>query len=253
MPKLPHSHEWQYISHLYHGQKLIPRDLYQPMSDWDYAPHDREKFTKILLDNVDVIENKRILDLGCHHGFLSYATSTLGCTTATGLNAREHPLTVGRYFLQQMNVSNVDLVQGNIEDFDLLKTLCSSTDTVIMSEVIEHLTNPCKVFDVITNSSVSNIVIKSQVIVDDNQSPKLYYYMQDTDSDFHVFHNNRDRWFGSTPNRRFLEYMLYYSGWNIVKYEATVGEFNPTWFAIPNLEPAPTLCQVLYITAQKRK
>lgn len=248
---LPHAKYFEYISHLFHSKQLIPMSEWTPA--WSNYPNAAlKKFETVLLNNQSIITNNRILDLGCHSGFMCYVASQLGAKSVTGVNIRQYPIDVANYFFNQLQVPNYKFVVGNIEDFSSLEQLCKTADTVIMSTVLEHLRNPEFVLHTISNSNVQNIIIESSIADDNADGPMLYYYTQDSDLEFNAFDNNNKKSLGCCPNQRFLEVILYYHGWKITKYEK-YDSFSADWFGARDLDTFPMLRKVVSISATKFK
>lgn len=246
---LPNSIHYQYISHLYHSGKLTPLVEYTADPDWNYPDYDHKRFTKILIDNADFIRGKKVLDLGCHSGFMLYIAHHLGATKITGVNGRENPLRAGKFFFDQMNIE-ANLIQNQIENFQLIEKLCNEHDTVIVASVFEHLRNPEHLLDIISNSNIKNIIIEGSVVNDDNREPKLYYRIEDASFEFKGFNKNLPRVLASMANLRFFEVVLYYNNWKITKIEP-LGEFNKNWFGTQGLLNTPFYRNSVVITAEK--
>ena len=242
---LPDKKWFEYNGHLL--QKRIP------LADWtctgyEYPSHELQKFNNLLLNNQQYIKHNRILDLGCHSGYISFIAKHLGALSVTGLNARAEPIEVANYFFNQTETEGKFIV-GDIEDFNLLKELCNTADTVIVSSILEHLRNPEYVIRTITDSNVQHILLESSVVDDSSSEPRLHYYLQDTEYNVNVI-GKTDKALGCTPNQRFLEFLLYHHGWKItryIKYDA----FSADWFAKSQLDTVPFLRKVVVISATK--
>lgn len=249
---LPDSKYYQYISHIYESKLFLPLDTYSPSSDWDYSEYDKKKFQKTLIDNKKYITNKNVLDLGCHTGFMCYIAHTLGAKNVIGVNARSFPIKVGQHFIEQLGIDNVKFILSNIEDFNFLETICKDNiDTVVLSEVLEHCKNIEKILEIISNcSSIKNIIIRSNVINDDNTCAKLFYTKQETTYDFNGFNDNNAYALVSCPNRRFLETILYFYNWKITNYEI-YAEANLEWFGIQKLDYTPHINEYIIMSATK--
>jgi len=249
MPTLPDSKFYQYISHLFHANTLVAWNDYKPDAAWDYPDHDRERFTRILLNNHRFIAGQRILDLGCHTGFLLYGAHHIGAAKLSGINIRGHALDVGKYFFNQLNV-DVDFYNDDIENFALLQNLCDQHDTVIMASVLEHLKNHEHILSIISKSQVKHIIFEGTLVQDDNLHPRVYYRIEDTAWDF-ASDNRQPRSIAGIPNRRFLETMLYFHQWKIVDI-SMASEFNASWFGTENLVNPPFHRHSLMIAAERR-
>lgn len=245
---LPPSSHYQYFSHLYHGNTRVHWHDYQPMEDWDYPEYDLNRFTK-LFSKSEYVKDQRVLDLGCHTGFMNYISLGLGAKSVCGLNARAEPLDVANYAYHELGQSNYNFVQGDIEDLSLLKQLCNDSDTVIFTQVLEHLRNPYSVLDTISNSAVKNLIFESTVFMGFD-FPMLRYYKQSSHSDFAAYQDKNKFPIGSYPNPSWLEFVLYDMGWKIEYYDIE-RVFNKEWFGSPNQLIPPMLPNYAFILARK--
>jgi SAM-dependent methyltransferase len=249
MLELPDSKIYQYISHLFHGNCLIPWDAYEPNISWKYPDHDRDRFTRILLDNHQFIAGKKVLDLGCHTGFMLYVAHYLGATKLSGVNIRDHAVDVAKYFFDQLKI-DADFYTNDIENYAMLENLCEQHDTVIMASVLEHLKNHEHILSIISRSKIKYIILEGTLVQDDNLQPRIHYRIEDTAWNF-ASDNRQPRSIAGIPNRRFLETMLYFHNWKIVNMSITP-EFNTSWFDTENLANAPFFRHSLMIVAERR-
>jgi len=247
---IPSSRYYQYFSHLFHSRKMIPWNEYEPQEDWNYPTYDQNKFEKLFLQDVKYYEGQHIIDIGCHHGYMSYIAKTLGASSVHGINARQHPLDVANFAFEQLNMSDYLFEKGNIENNVFLKEACQGKDTMIFSETIEHLRNPYLVLETISNSTIQNLVFSCSVSIE-SDSPQLKYYTQNTNSDFTAYDEDKKIAVACYPNVAWIDMVLYHLGWKIEHYEV-VDSFNKEWFAVPDLETfTPKFSKNVYILATK--
>lgn len=238
MKSLPPQEVFQYFAHLFHGQELIPYSEYQPMADWDYPTVEKTRFEKLLLTDNSYLNDRRVLDLGCHTGFLSYISLDQGAKFVEGLNVRQEPIDIGNYAFKSLGVdqSKFKFTLGSIEDLDCLKKACEDKDTVILVGVLEHLQNPYAIIDTITRSNVTHLIFETTVF-DDNcwTPPGLRYNLQNVSSAFSAFADNNTKAWAAVPNLTWVESILYHMGWQIEFYDLS-HVFNKEWFAVPDLK-----------------
>lgn len=235
---LPPANHYQYFSHMFHAEQLIPYNQYTGLDKWDYPSQDLQRFTNLFLQDSSYVKNNRILDLGCHTGYFSYIAKWLGAKTVHGINAREFPLTVAKYAYDQLGITDYTFDQHNIEDLEFLKSVCKNKDTVMMTLTLEHLRNPYAILETISNSNIQNFILESSLI-ENNSEPMLKYYFQTTESAFTVYDDNKKNIaVGSCPNLIWLEQILYWFDWKI-EYHKVERQFNANWFATPGLEKFP--------------
>lgn len=234
---LPPSAHYQYFSHLFHNENLIPYDQYQSLQDWDYPTLDRTRFERLFLTDVSYVKDCRILDLGCHVGYLSYIAKKLGAKSIHGINARKFPIDVANFAYQQLGMTDYTFEQGNIEDLKFLEKICKDKDTLIFTQVLEHLRNPYAIIETITKSDIKNLIFESTIFSDEG-TPALHYYSQTTESPFTVFDGDLKTAIGCCPNLAWLEMILYFFGW-CIEFHVVERQFNKNWFAVQNLKNFP--------------
>ena len=250
MGGLPAPDHYQYFSHLFHGKMMTPWKDYTPMAGWNYPEYDQKKFEKLFLKDTKYFEDQKIIDIGCHHGYMGYIAKTLGASSVHGINARQYPLDVANFAFEQLGVSDYLFEQGNIENNEFLKKACSGKDTAIFSETIEHLRNPYLVLETISNSTIKNLVFACNVSIE-SDTPQLKYYLQNTNSDFTAYDEDKKTSVACYPNLAWLDMILYHLGWKIEHYDV-VDNFNKEWFAVPGLETfTPKFFKSAYILATK--
>jgi hypothetical protein len=250
MKKLPDSKYFQYFSHLYHKQSLIPFNEYIPIDNWDYPKEEKFRFEKLFLSDIGLkyIENSNILDLGCHCGYLSFISKHLGAKSVHGVNVREFSIEVANYVFDSLGIekSQYQFDVGDIENPNLIEKSCQGKDTVILTDVIDHLKNPYGILENITKSKVKNIIFQCALSPDVGY-PALQYYKQDPDSNFAGFGS-----VGAYPNTKWLDLIFYDLGWKIEEYTVVPSIFQKDWFAIPNLKKfTPALTDKAFILATK--
>lgn len=247
---LPPPEHFEYFSHLFHSNSLIPFDKYIPLANSKYSDSDKHKFEKLFLTNPTYFQNLRILDLGCHCGYLSYISKYLGATSVHGINARSFPLDVANYAFSQLNISNYKFEQGDIEDLEFLKEVCKNKDTLILSQTLEHLRNPYAILEIISKSNIKNIILLSAVFSDEGE-PAVKYYRQSVESNFTVYEKNKQSSIGSVPNVPWFDMVLYHLGWQI-EHHSVDRVFNNNWFATPNLTKfVPFTFKELFVLCKK--
>ena len=191
---LPPADHYQYFSHLFHSKTLISYEKYLPnqIPNWPYPSLDLKRFQKLFLEDLNYVKDCKILDLGCHIGYMSYIAKYLGAKSVHGVNSRKFPLTIANYAFSQLGVTDFKFEQHNIEDLDFLKSACQDKDTVILTQVLEYMKNPYALLETISKSDIKNIIFESSLL-DDISPAKLDYYFQSTESDFIGYDNNPDK------------------------------------------------------------
>ena len=234
---LPPADHYQYFSHLWHSGQLVPWRRYRPDPGWQYPDHDRQRFTRLFQGWQVYVQGHRCLDLGCHTGFISLVALGLGATAVRAVNSRPQPLAVGRYALEELGVTGVELIQQDIEDTRALQALCDQADTVIMAQALEHMANPLAVLEAISRSRAQHLLFQS-TLSSDTGMPQLTYHVQSTSSAFNAWRGDREQAWAAVPNLRWIETVLYSLGWSLELHRVD-RDFDRNWFATPGLDRFP--------------
>jgi len=234
---LPPAAHYEYFSHLFHSETLIPFDEYRPSENCSYPEFDFKRFETLFLTDPSYYQDCNVLDLGCHTGYFSYVAKYLGARSVYGVNAREYPLEIANYAYKQLEQDNYKFDQADIEDLEYLKSVCVGKDTVIMTLILEHLRNPYAILEIISNSNIKNLILESAVFSDIGE-PAVQYYKQTTESAFTVFDSNKKEAIGSLPNVAWFDMILYHMGWKI-EFHTIEHAFNKNWFSVSGLEKFP--------------
>jgi hypothetical protein len=196
-------------------------------------------------------QDQRVLDLGCHSGFLSLCALHHGAADVHGINVRQRPIDIANYAFAQLGQQNWRFSVGDVEDRDMLAKACQGRDTAVLALILEMIRSPYQVLETITRSDISRVVIESAVFSRDSTAPMLRYYRQPTDSAFSTWQHDMPVAMGAIPNTTWLESVLYDLGWQIEHYSVT-WEFSQNWFAQPGLYSLPPkTCDVAFIMARK--
>jgi SAM-dependent methyltransferase len=129
------------------------------------------------------LEGKRVLDLGCNCGGLSFAAWRAGATEVVGVDARERHITQADAIKGHLGASTVHFRQARVED--LSRDELGSFDICFAAGILYHLSNPLAVFAKISELTESLILVDSHVHYDANPSREdipSWWMLTDTDT-----------------------------------------------------------------------
>ena len=95
-----------------------------------------------IMQRVDGIFGKKILDVGCGGGILAESMARRGADVL-GIDMGEAPLAVGRLHAQQDNVQNIEYRQIPVEE--LAQEQAGQYDVVTCMEMMEHVPDPASI------------------------------------------------------------------------------------------------------------
>jgi SAM-dependent methyltransferase len=250
MTQLPDSKYFEYFSSLFHGGTMTPYSEHTATEGWDYPEIERQRFEHHFLTDISYVENQRILDLGCHVGYMSYISKQLGAKHVHGVNIRDVPINIANFAFDQLGQKNYKFEVADIEDLNYLATLCKNKDTVILTEVLEHCRNPLPILNTISSSNVKNLIFAS-AIVSDSGPPVLEYRLERTQTNFtSAFEGQKEYTLACAPNLSWITTVLYHLDWKIEHFEVVV-PFNRNYFSVPNLGIPPKVIKKVLVLARK--
>lgn len=151
---------YEFAYHKYFSGKDISFTQWSDDPDWDYPVQDQVRFTSILQGNMDVIKNKRVVDIGCFLGYLGSMCLKNGSSFCRFIEGRKPWLDIAQEIVEAQGYTDADFLQCDIEDTQNLQAITENFDTALLASVLYHVTNP---FDVLESvSHIPNIIIESK-------------------------------------------------------------------------------------------
>jgi hypothetical protein len=177
-----------------------------------------------LVDNIEFIKNRHVIDLGPYRGDFLYPCVKLGCASVVGVQPMENHNVAINLALNNLGHNEVaKAIWGDAYDLHELINLCKGKDTLLVLGLIYHLNNHYQFFETITRSDITALVIDTSVSHDGhnhltNSEPNIRYWLERQDVDTTGWElNGVDKewtWVGS-PNLSWLTNTLKHMGWKI--------------------------------------
>ena len=151
---------YEYAYHKYFSGKDISMQQWTPDSEWDYPEQDKIRFNSILQPNLDVLEQKRVVDIGCFLGYIGSMCLKNGSSFCRFIEGRQQWLDIAEEIVVAQGYTNVDFYQQDINNSEQLYTLTQDFDTALLASVLYHVPDPYKILSSLTH--VPNIIIESK-------------------------------------------------------------------------------------------
>ena len=136
---------FEYICHLHHENKDYKNLTWQmhqqlPSSDWQFPNELEEYYQHCFADNLDLIQNKKVIDIGCEYGnkipwFDKFSPKHLLC-----IDPNSKHMYLANYVATLVDC-DTSCITGKAEDCDL------KADTVFMLSVNQHFDNQLDLLD----------------------------------------------------------------------------------------------------------
>lgn len=177
-----------------------------------------------LLNNIELIKNKKILDLGCNRGEYLYPCLELGCESIVGaqpMNDYNEIINQGLYHLKYQDKAKV--VWGDVYDLEGIRELIKDKDTVLLLGLMYHINNHYQLLETITRSDVTGLVIDISIFLYqlenwNNKLPLMVWNSESQDSattGWELNGVNSNKTLVGWPNAAWIINALEYLGWTI--------------------------------------
>lgn len=177
-----------------------------------------------LIDNIELIKNKRVVDLGTHRGQFLYPCIELGCQSVVGVQPMPDYNQAINEALAGLNYSDcASAIYGDAYDLSGLTKILKDQDTLLMLGLIYHLNNHYQLLETITRTNLTGLVIDISVTDNDiahytDSSPAIKWLteQQNIDEGGWEFAGVEKNWtWVGLPNAAWLTQTLQYLGWQI--------------------------------------
>lgn len=215
---------------------LVKKILLDPLSNKSTVEHDKKDLpyawkTRIqaqLVDNMELIADKHVIDIGADLGQFTYPCTILGCKTVTSAQiVDEHNQAIqsaaNHYGLQDQ----IKIVKCDIYDTENVNRSLHGIDTILFLGVIYHINHHYQLLETFTNSNATGIVI--DCIIEDlsfwnDPQPKMNWIMEYQNKEGNGIEykspNSKVTWVG-IPNASWIVNSLEILGWEILRMSQT--------------------------------
>ena len=224
-PWLPDKKFYEYSYHKFFNPD-VEYNSWHPWDQWNYPDRDLLRFNHIIGQQIGHFQRKRVLDVGCHLGYLSLFCLHNNASYVTGTNIRNKELLIAKEITTLAGYSNCEFLNSNIYNFDDLTKLCNSHDTVLLSGILYHINNNYQVLKLISDSTAQTLILESDLknSIDIGNSPIVNWKVEDTTNSIFGFEDGRSSTFVGIPNLKWIEQVLVQLGFKITYNE--VFEYN---------------------------
>jgi SAM-dependent methyltransferase len=212
MKGLPDKRWFEYSWAKYSNPELT-YNQWQPWSEWDYSAADRDRFTRIILKNHDLICGKTVFDIGCLLGTLTLIMLHNGAQYVSSIDVREHNLEIAREVCSLAGFTNVDFLHCDLYDTERLLELAGDCETILFSGVFYHINNHYQIIEQLTKTQAQNIIMET--VVNDSDESTVIWGHEESDDHRAGSANRQSRVMIGIPSIKFCRDLLRHHGWKI--------------------------------------
>ncbi len=192
---------------------MLSYDRWQPWDEWDYSAADRDRFTRTILNNLDLITDKKVFDIGCLLGILSLTMLHNSAKQVVAIDIRQDNLEIAKEVCSLAGFGNIQFHQCDLYDSTRLLSLVDDCDTILFSGVFYHINNHYQIIEQLTSTSATSIILETVVNGSDRSTVE---WSHEESQDHRAGSNkNQSRVMIGFPSVRFCQELLRYHGWKI--------------------------------------
>ena len=210
----------RYYEYAYH-KSFNPEtkyELWSPWDEWDYPEHDIERFRYIIHDNLSAIKGKKVLDVGCHLGYMSLFCLYNQCSSVTGVNIRITELEIAGEICEVAGYKNFNFLNQDIYDIEKMRLLYQTHETAIISGLIYHINNHYQFFESLSvDTALTDLIIESEITT--TSEPSITWKSENGNANTNGFYQKNEKILVGVPSQSAIELMLTHFGWEITQIQ----------------------------------
>jgi SAM-dependent methyltransferase len=227
---------------------------------------------QFLTSHIDIIQNKKVLDLACHTGESTQIIHNLGAKHIYAVDVRPELIQQAQ---QRLSVNNVEFFTGDITDNQLTSNLVENSTTITCFGVLYHLFNHFNFFSNIFKSNIEYVLFETE-FGSESLKPEMQWTFQETDKVYYGWYKNFKVMPVGIPNLSWIlqsadlfgfkcDWIKFYGEKNfktrhqvtLEEYYAIAGTSWPSYQELISINPIPNfiekeISQFLHITDHKR-
>ena len=203
----------------------IPFEKFQRDPTWQLDAFDIVRLKLALVDNLDSIKHKKIIDFGTHIGLLGTVCLHNDAEHVVVTNIKSDCLSIADEMLALNNPlrHRFRAVLSNINDLGETEALCYDRDTVILAAIMNIVTDHFGIMRAITRSRPKTIIIQNwnPPVIATHPAPLVYWWLEDTTVAWKGFHPTDMETRVGCPNKAWFDTILGDFGYRLSKYTLT--------------------------------
>lgn len=216
--QLPDKKFYEYVYHKFYNPDC-DFDSWKPCDEWNWPVQDLLRFKYILLDNCEHIKNKKIADIGCHLGYMTWIMNHLGANQVTGTNVRSRELNLAKELCQRAGCEGTNFVLSDVHNYNDLLYICNQHDTVLLSGLLYHVTDQLSILETVTKSSAKSVIIdiREDLQTGNSHRPIIVYRKDHLQNSVDGWSNNiQDQMIVGHPNQAWINFAMEFLNWTLL-------------------------------------
>lgn len=191
-------------------------------ADWTYDILDLIRVKHLILDNVNSIAGKNVIDFSTHTGAVSGLCLYHAASHVTFTEVRDQFLQLANERMKLMGFESDQYKSylADIHDYQTNTKLCTDQDTVILSGIIYHVHDHFSILESILQARPESIIIETCHYgpIADNSDPLIYWMSEETEKNTcNAYYNDRPVAIVGFPNLSWFKFTMKFFGYREIK------------------------------------
>ena len=211
----------------------LPFESFQSDPTWQLDEFDLIRLKLAIVDNLDAIRNRSVIDFGTHIGLFGAVCLHNDAKNVIITNVRDDCLDIADELLEMCNPMRTRFASliSDINNLDETGSLCEGRDTVILAAIMNIVTDHYGIMRAIANAAPRTIIIQNwhPTVIANSAAPLVYWWLEDTTVAWKGYHKTNPEIRVGCPNKAWFDTVLADWGYRLKKH--TVSQLNTQWSA----------------------
>jgi hypothetical protein len=203
----------------------IPFDQFESDSTWQLDDFDRTRLQLAILDNLDAIQNKSVIDFATHIGLFGALCLHHGASWVTLTDVKESGLGIAQEMcsLIDPDKKRFQTIKSDINDLSHTQQLCTDIDTVILPAIMNIVTDHYGIMRAVTHHRPTAVIIQNwcpQNIVH-SLDPLVYWWQENTQVSWKAYHATDTLIRVGCPNQAWFDAVMQDFDYSLRKHHLT--------------------------------
>ena len=160
---LPDKKYFEFVHHQWNNKIVDDLDKvwnnWSPWEIWSYPIDDLIRYKNMILDNIGLIEGRRVADIGSHLGVGVLFCLNAGAQNCVGIEPVGEKNNLSSFICQQAGHSNFNFLTGEIKQSDIYDGI-KDFDTLILGSLIDMIPDHYRLMENISKTKIKNIIVE---------------------------------------------------------------------------------------------
>ena len=179
--------------------------------DWKIPVNHLIKVNHVILDNLDIIKDKKIVDLACHLATDSFWALSAGAKSIKATNVRPQNIELVKEGAKLFGYEDkFEIIYSDLHDYSDTTKVCQGADTVLLCGIMYHVHDHYDIIKSIASASPENIIIETEEHPDlvNSDKPAVGWRSEIDNGEITGFVQGEKNLFVGLPNPVWFKFIL---------------------------------------------